>query len=83
MLPVVKQIHHEQCAELELDKRLHGKTLLMFYLHLEFDVVVAYYIWQLSMILLFWVFSSGARIKLERQRLNNDEQMCWYLQEPL
>lgn len=41
VLPEVKQIHHEQCAELELDKRLHG-----------------------------------ASIKLERQRLNNDEQMC-------
>ena len=77
MLPVVKQIHHEQCAEVELEKRLHGKDTFNVRLHLEFDAVVAYCIWQSSMILLFCVFSSGAGMDLERQRLNNDEQMCW------
>lgn len=27
VLPVVKQIHYEQCSEVELEKRLHGKIL--------------------------------------------------------
>lgn len=29
VLPVVKQIHHEQASEVELEKRLHGKMPLM------------------------------------------------------
>lgn len=30
VLPVVKQIHHEQCSEVELERKLRGKKLLGF-----------------------------------------------------
>lgn len=30
VLPVVKQIHHEQCSEVELEKKFRGKMILIF-----------------------------------------------------
>lgn len=30
VLPLVKQIHQIQCSEVELEKKLRGKKLLMF-----------------------------------------------------
>ena len=44
MLPVVKQIHHDQASEVELQKKLHGKMSLLphatfkvlFFLKIEF-----------------------------------------------
>lgn len=34
VLPVVKQIHHEQCFEVELEKKLRGKMHVKVYLGL-------------------------------------------------
>lgn len=47
MLPVVKQIHHEQAFEVELEKKLQGKMAMMLqfkFIYLFFISVYIFYI---------------------------------------
>lgn len=66
---MVKQIHHEQCYEVELEKKLCGKMHYMSSRLLETLVGFANFAIILS--------SPGIEIDLPRTKLNADEQMCW------
>lgn len=76
VLPVVKQIHQQQCAEVELEKKLYGNSL-MFHIYLSYFlcIVIAYFV---CCVYLLCMHSSGVGVDLERTKLNADEQMCWY-----
>lgn len=68
VLPVVKQIHADQCSELELERKIRGKMHMRLKLHMMGHIIYSY-VW--------FIFNSGNRIDLPRMKLNADEQMCW------
>lgn len=73
--PVIKQIHNEQCSEVELEKMILGEILAFF---------VAYWFtkFQVSMSCEHLRFFAGDEVNLARAKLNEDEQMCWFVVSP-
>lgn len=78
VLPVVKQIHQIQCSEVELEKRLRGKKLLMFQKQVLLNILYVTVLYHLTFCLFFF---PGNEIDLVRAKLSADEQMCWYYLE--
>lgn len=75
VLPVIKQIHLDQCTEVELEKRLRGET--SFYVQgrlMYLCILLKFFAVNTSL-----VYTVGAEIDLVRARLKADEQMCWYI----
>lgn len=72
MRPVIKQIHNEQCSEVELEKVILGKIL---------DFCARYWFKKLQVCMSHehLRFFAGAEISLARAKLNEDEQMCWFV----